>query len=130
MATKTRTARGGAKPAIKTKPANQPAKVGAKQAQALLAACFRRNGYLRLPIAARVKQAKATKQKHVYKKGYELRLVANSTKELREIQSCLGQAGYKFGKAYAKSSQFVVPVYGKQQIDAFLTMVKTVPASK
>lgn len=55
-----------------------------------------------------------------YKKGYEVRLVANSKEELEDMRQLLQQSGFKPGKPYKKHFQFVQPVYGKLAVDWFV----------
>lgn len=75
---------------------------------------FQRNGCVRLVDE---KRRKELGQK--YKKGYEVRLVANSKEELENIRQLLKQSGFKAGKPYKKHLQFVQPVYGKLAVEWF-----------
>jgi len=79
---------------------------------------FRRNGCLRAPNIARQKRDGWT-----YKKGYEIRFVANNGKELLKIRSLLSKAGFKSGKPYSKRSQFIQPVYGKIFYEQFRKLI-------
>ncbi len=80
-----------------------------------LAAFIGRNGYFRLPNSAR----REREGHQVYKKGYEVRLVAGSKSELRQIRSLLRRAGFSVAKPYAKAQQWVQPVYGRQAVERF-----------
>jgi len=80
---------------------------------------FRRNGCLRAPNRARREQ-----EGQNYKKGYEIRFVANNGKELLKIRSLLSKAGFKSGKPYSKRSQFVQPVYGKIFYEQFRKFIQ------
>jgi hypothetical protein len=75
---------------------------------------FHRNGCLRAPNIARRK-----KEGQDYKKGYEIRFVAQNEEELLKIRSLLSEVGFKSGKPYSKGSQFVQPVYGKNSYEKF-----------
>lgn len=83
--------------------------------EALLLRYFRRNGYIR---TVNVKRRQQLGQK--YKKGYEVRLVANSESELAHIRTLLEQVGFKAGKPFRKHYQMVQPVYGKKIMEWFL----------
>ncbi len=74
-----------------------------------LAQIFCRNGCMRLPDVARQKEGHTK-----YKKGYEIRFVAESKTELNQIRRLLKQTGLKPGNPYQKGYQFVQPVYGKE----------------
>jgi len=92
---------------------------GNKQALKSLITLFQRNGYVRVVDE---KHRKEFGQK--YKKGYEVRLVANSKEELQIIRRLLKQAGFKPGKPYKKHLQFVQPVYGKSAVDWFASQAE------
>ncbi len=83
-----------------------------------LKAIFRRNGYIRVPIEARRKM-----QGRKYKKGYEVRLVAEEQEELDDIRIALTRIGLKPGKPFAKGSRTIQPVYGKEAVDFFKAMI-------
>lgn len=59
-----------------------------------------------------------------YKKGDEVRLMANSPEEVLVLQRLLRQAGFKPGRPFAKGRQHCQPVYGQEQVRRFLDMVK------
>ena len=73
-----------------------------------------RNGYFRFPD----EKLRGIKGED-YKKGYEVRLVANDEKELLEINFLLKKAGFKAGKAFHKNNKYVQPVYGKDAVERF-----------
>lgn len=84
-----------------------------------LTEAFHRNGYVRrqnLPLREIVGS-------RIYKKGNEVRLIAHSEEELARLQAWLTVLGFTFGKPFAKESQFRLPIYGREQIKAFLTLV-------
>ncbi len=84
-----------------------------------LARLFARNGYVRRQDPKRRK-----KEKRRYKKGDEVRLVANNRAELRLIRRLLKQAGFKPGRPFAKARQYRQPVYGRTEVARFLAMVE------
>lgn len=85
-----------------------------------LAAFFDRNGYVRCPNASQ-HEAKGSQ---LYKKGYEIRLVANSRNELNRIRKFLREAGFRPGAPFAKANQFGQPIYGKEAVARFLELTK------
>lgn len=82
---------------------------------AVLVWYFQRNGCVRV-----VDEERRQKLGQKYKKGYEVRLVANSEDELQEIQRLISKAGFWLAKPYRKRSQIVQPIYGKATVDWFL----------
>lgn len=84
-----------------------------------LAAFFHRNGYVRRkdPVRRAVKG-------RLYKKGAEVRLVADSAAELAEIRRLLKRAGFKLARPFAKARQWRQPVYGVAEVARFLSLVK------
>ena len=85
-----------------------------------LAQFFHRNGYVRWQNARRLK-AEGHRR---YKKGDEVRLVANSKTELATIRRLLRQAGFNPGRPFKKSWQYRQPLYGRGQVAQFLAMVE------
>jgi hypothetical protein len=83
-----------------------------------LAAFFHRNGYVRRtkPIRKKVKGRQ-------YKKGAEIRLVAESRSELAEIRRLLKRAGFRTARPFAKGRQWRQPVYGVADVARFLSLV-------
>lgn len=79
---------------------------------------FLRNGYLRLPNETLKKKKGGN-----YRKGYEIRFVANNKNELKEIKSLLKDAYLKPGKHFEKFNQFVLPVYGKESFFRFKSLL-------
>ncbi len=62
-----------------------------------------------------------------YRKGDEIRLVANGRKEREQILRRLKLAGFRAGRPFRKApgrDQFCVPIYGREQVARFLRMVK------
>ena len=83
-----------------------------------LAAYFHRNGYVRRinPVRKKVKG-------RLYKKGAEVRLVADSAAELAEIRRLLKEAGFKRARPFTKARQWRQPVYGVAEVARFLSLV-------
>ncbi|MCH8558992.1 MAG: hypothetical protein LAT84_14310 [Balneolia bacterium] len=82
---------------------------------------YNRNGYVRRQKKERLENESAMS----YKKGEEIRLIANTKSELRTIQSLLRKAGFKYGKPYDRGRRYCQPVYGKQAVARFLQMVES-----
>lgn len=80
---------------------------------------FNRNGYVRLQDPDRVESGGRE-----YKKGDEVRLVADSRAELTEIRRLLTEAGFKLGRPFAKANQFRQPFYGRDQVARFLALMR------
>lgn len=88
--------------------------------ETILARYYHRKGYMRLPNE---KRRKADKQK--YKKGYEVRFVAHSESELKQIRQALTNTGFKPGKPYRRFNQFIQPVYGKRTVENFKLIIQS-----
>lgn len=80
---------------------------------------YRRRSALRWPDFYR----RATENQD-YKKGYEIRLIADSPEELGRIQRLMIGLGFKPGAAFVKRTQFVQPLYGREPVVRFLTLVR------
>lgn len=83
-----------------------------------LATLFHRNGYVR-----RIDAVRRVQEGQLYKKGDEVRLVAQSRAELAEIRRLLKQAGFKVSRPFAKARQWRQPVYGVKEVARFLSLV-------
>ncbi|MGQ0553224.1 MAG: hypothetical protein ACT4PU_08380 [Planctomycetota bacterium] len=83
-----------------------------------LAKWYHRNGYVR-----RLNPKRRRAEKSAYKKGDEVRLVANSLKEVAAIKRMLKQAGFRAGRPFEHSRQYRVPIYGRQEVARFLALV-------
>lgn len=80
---------------------------------------FLRNGYVRRVNAER-RDALGTQ---VYKKGDEVRLVADSRAELAIIRRVLRTAGFKPGRPFRKAQQYRQPIYGRAEVARFLELI-------
>ena len=58
-----------------------------------------------------------------YKKGDEVRLVATSEAELACIRAELERAGFKPGRPFRKAGQYRQPIYGREEVARFLSLV-------
>jgi len=88
-----------------------------------LVAFFLRNGYVRRHNPARYAAVGCMK----YKKGDEVRLVANTTSERVRILKLLRTAGFKPGRPFLRDKrggQSRIPLYSCEQVSRFLTMVE------
>ena len=90
-----------------------------QKAIAELATCFQRNGYIRPQNMERLNKVGA----QVYKKGFEVRLAAHSEKELAHIQDLLRVLGFSIAKPFAKDRHFRQPIYGREQVEQFLSLI-------
>jgi len=93
------------------------AKSRSKSSTAVLAQLvefYHRNGCQRVPDEER-----RSKEPGSYKKGYEIRLVANSKRELSLIRRLLRSSGLKPGKPFAKTHQWCQPIYGQSAVEQF-----------
>lgn len=75
---------------------------------------YNRNGYMRVPDKDRRK-----KNPRTYKMGYEIRLVAQTKRELALIRRLLRSVGLKPGKPFSKVNQWCQPIYGKSAVERF-----------
>jgi hypothetical protein len=91
-----------------------------RKAATALARFFNRNGYVRRPDPKR----RRAETWQTYKKGAEVRLVANSQAELARIRALLRKAGFSPGRPFRKANQFRQPVYGLEVVERFLALVK------
>jgi hypothetical protein len=91
-------------------------------AVAALAYYFERNGYIRRQNQDRL----ANESSRQYKKGEEVRLVANTVEELEELRRLLREAGFKPGRPFKKARQYRQPIYGRPAVARFLALVQGV----
>ena len=83
-----------------------------------LAVFYRRNGYTR-----RLDAVRRIEQGQLYKKGADVRLVAESLGELAEIRRLLGEAGFTVARPFEKASQWRQPIYGVASVARFLKLI-------
>ncbi len=87
---------------------------------AVLTGFFRRNGYTRWQDSRR----RQREGYWAYKKGDEVRLVAESLRELALIRRLLRRAGFRPGRSFRKGRQYRQPVYGRQAVARFLDLIE------
>lgn len=92
-----------------------PAVSRKQTARALVIRSFRANGYVRMPNLK--KRSKAGSQ--VYKKGYEVRLVADDRAQVKQLQAALRVLGIQPGRVFPKHSKIIVPIYGREAVEYF-----------
>jgi hypothetical protein len=90
--------------------------------EAELVEIYLRGGCLRRQSVGRLKADGAQK----YKKGSEVRLVANSPAELERMRGLLKAADFKSGHSYSKGNRFVQPIYGEEQVLRFCGLLEGV----
>jgi hypothetical protein len=86
---------------------------------AQLAQLLRRNGFVRWQNRRRA-EAEGWDR---YKKGDEVRLVANTPDELVLIRRLLREAGFQPGRPYVQGRQHRQPIYGRAAVRRFLDLV-------
>ena len=91
-------------------------------AEAELARIFNRSGYVRLQNPDRLEEGAAK-----YKKGDEVRLMAQSATELKAIRRLLHDADFETGKPYLKHKRWCQPIYGREATARFVQIVKRAP---
>ncbi len=79
---------------------------------------FKRNGCYIIPDLK-----KRRKKKELYKKGYEVRLVALNYDEYKKIKKLLKGVGFAAGKAFSKARRRVIPIYGKESFLKFHNII-------
>lgn len=83
-----------------------------------LARIFDERGYVRRPNADRVADEPLT-----YKKGWEVRLVVDTHKELQELRALLKMVGFNLSKPHRATNRWRQPIYGKAEVERFLKMI-------
>lgn len=81
--------------------------------------CFERNGYVRWQNASRLHRDGYLG----YRKGDEVRLTACDREELELLRALLGDAGFQYGRPFAKGRQFRLPIYGRKAVIRFLKFI-------
>jgi hypothetical protein len=87
-------------------------------ATAALTRLFNRNGYVRIPDPDRAGEGSGK-----YKKGYEVRLVAESSSELTTIRQLLRAVKLDPGKPFLKNKHWCLPIYGREATERFIKIV-------
>lgn len=76
----------------------------------LLEKIFLRNGYVRIKNSSKVEESRT----QVYKKGYEVRLIAKDEAELELIRTAISSLDLHVAKSFLKGKQIVQPIYGEE----------------
>ncbi len=97
-----------------------PKRLSRRAAEKRITEYYRRNGYMREQNEDRL----AAEGYGVYKKGDEIRLVAQTDAELEEITGLLTFLGFKHGRPFVKGWQLRVPVYGREQVAQLVTILR------
>jgi hypothetical protein len=84
-----------------------------------LAGVFERNGYVRQQDAKRLR----SEGYDGYKKGDEVRLIAESRRELNALRRALQEAEFTPGKPFEKGKRWCQPIYGREAVSRFLRVV-------
>jgi hypothetical protein len=80
---------------------------------------YQDSGYMRVPNMDRREEEPGE-----YKKGYEIRLIARTKRDLAVIRRLLREVGLKAGKPFPKHSRWVQPVYGYEAMNQFKEWLK------
>lgn len=91
----------------------------AETPERLLASSFERNGCLRVPNPERRKN-----EPRSYKMGYEIRLVATSKRELRDLRRAIRACGFKPGSPFTKVNRWIQPIYGRQAMESLAELLE------
>lgn len=84
------------------------------RAELRLGLYFLHRGCIRRPKSERLDEGY-----DAYKKGWEVRLVVDSSEELTDVRRALQTVGLEQGRPYAKSRKWVQPVYGRRAVESF-----------
>ena len=79
-----------------------------------------KNGYIRYPDKGRIEKEGGQR----YKKGQELRFVAESYNELAELRGLLRKAGFRVCNPFDKGRRLIQPVYGRNAVERILEWEK------
>lgn len=90
-----------------------------QSAKRRLAAWFNEHGCTRSAPDPKLRK----EHSKTYKRGYEVRLSAHP-EELSNLSALLHRTGFKPGTPFPKGNRFVVPLYGKEQVQRFLQMIE------
>ena len=93
-----------------------------RRAIAKLAAYYRRNGYIR-----KINPVRRRAEGDDYKKGDEVRLVAESYQELLLIRRLLKRVDFRPGRPFRKANQWRLPLYGVRTVKRFLSLIGEKP---
>lgn len=83
-----------------------------------LARFFKKGGCVRFQNEARLREGSQS-----YKKGDEVRIMADSQEDLHSIRALLMDAGFVPGRPFIKGRRFCQPVYGREAVTRFLVLI-------
>lgn len=64
----------------------------------------------------------------LYHKGWEIRFYAATAGDVERIVGLMADAGLRAGRPYPKRRRWVVPLYGRRQVDTVMTWAADVAA--
>jgi hypothetical protein len=99
-----------------------PTSRGRASALAKLFQYFMQNGCCREPNSDRFVEGSSG-----YRKGWEVRIVVDTLRELEEVRSLLRRVGIEPPASYAKRRQFVQPIYGRAAFEKFFPLERSLP---
>lgn len=97
----------------------RPRAASAADVAAELKFYFRRNGHVRRQRPQRLEHS----EYWPYKKGEEVRLMAEDEQELLCIQDLLQRAGFRPGRPFEKRCHYCLPLYGRKEVQRFLDLI-------
>src|SRR5215471_7561379 len=83
-----------------------------------LARFFKRGGCVRFQNEERLREGSQS-----YKKGDEVRIMADSLKDLHSIRALLMEAGFVPPRPFLKGRRFCQPIYGREAVTRFLLLI-------
>ncbi len=85
-----------------------------REATRLLREVYEQHGYIRLKMDTRRQSSRS----------WEIRLWADSAQDARQLSTALAALDMTSGKPFAKRKGFIVPLYGRDQVEQFLKRIK------
>lgn len=85
-----------------------------REATRLLRGVYEQHGYIRLKMDTRRQSSRS----------WEIRLWADSAQDARQLSTALAALDMTSGKPFAKRKGFIVPLYGRDQVEQFLKRIK------
>jgi hypothetical protein len=86
-----------------------------KSSVQFLRAAYEQGGFVRVKMDTRRKMVRS---------GWEVRLPSNDEASPRDLVAALRKLDIKPGEPYVKGNRKVVPIYGKEQVERFLKLVR------
>ncbi len=98
----------------------QRKKITQKEALRVLKEIFLRGGYYRVKNIGKAESFGS----QTYKKGYEIRFMPKSKKELELLREAISSLGLYVSKPFKKRNRIVQPLYGKTNMLSFKNLLK------